>query len=169
VEQRWTIDRTWSGMPARSDEAVELRFRLTAKALVVDVDAPFHDDPAPAGPPGASPGLWDFEVVELFVLAEPDHYLEIELGPHGHHWVLELRGRRQRVREGLPIQYQARRARGRWTGRATVPRAYLPPKVLRGNGYAIHGLGAERRYLAHFPVPGPAPDFHRLECFGPLG
>jgi len=169
VEQQWIIERLWSGEPARQAERVQLSFRLESQSLHVHVQAPHHGDRAPAGPPGAFPGLWDYEVVELFLLAEPDHYLEIELGPHGHHWVLELHGRRQVAREGLPIRYQAQRADGRWTGRAEIPRDYLPAKVVRGNGYAIHGTGAPRRYLARFPVAGTAPDFHRLDCFGPLG
>lgn len=33
---------------------------------------------------------------------------------------------------------------------------------------AVYGLGEGRRYLAAFPVPGSAPDFHRLEYFGVL-
>jgi hypothetical protein len=44
----------------------------------------------------------------------------------------------------------------------------VPEGPWRFNAYAIHGVGAARRYLAHFPVPGPRPDFHRLECFGAL-
>ncbi len=169
MEHLWTIERLWSGEPARVDERVQLGFVLDTQSLHIDLQAPHHGDPAPAGPPGALPGLWNHEVVELFLLAEPDHYLEIELGPHGHHWVLELLGCRQVAREGLPIQYQAELTEGRWTGRAEIPRAYLPAKVVRGNGYAIHGTGPLRRYLARFPVVGTVPDFHRLDCFGPLG
>lgn len=169
MEQSWTIERLWNGVPARLDERVQLSFRLESQSLRLQVEAPHHGDPAPAGPPGAFPGLWDYEVVELFLLAEPDRYLEIELGPHGHHWVLELSGRRQVVRDGLPIRYEAQLVDGRWSGRAEVPGDYLPARVVRGNGYGIHGTGARRRYLAYFPVAGPAPDFHRLDCFGPLG
>ena len=44
----------------------------------------------------------------------------------------------------------------------------LPPGLAAANAYAIHGEGSARRYLAWTPVPGPAPDFHRLEYFAPL-
>ncbi len=38
----------------------------------------------------------------------------------------------------------------------------------RANLYAIHGVGTARRHLAMTPVPGEAPDFHRLEYFARL-
>ena len=56
-----------------------------------------------------------------------------------------------------------------WTGRAAIPAAWLPEPVGIGNAYAIHGPPEARRYRALHPVPGEAPDFHRLECFGPIG
>ena len=36
-------------------------------------------------------GLWDYEVVELFLLnSDTEEYLELEFGPHGHYlaWVI---------------------------------------------------------------------------------
>jgi hypothetical protein len=44
----------------------------------------------------------------------------------------------------------------------------LPPGLGRVNAYAIHGQGANRRYLAAYSVGGTAPDFHRLDRFVPL-
>lgn len=136
--------------------------------MAVTVDAPFHHDPAPPEQPGPTDGLWEYEVVELFLLTPPDHYLEIELGPHGHYLLLELRGRRQVVRSGMPIAYDAQIDEGRWSGHAEIPLDYLPTGASRGNGYAIHGQPPARSYLAYYPVPGTAPDFHRLDRFGPL-
>ncbi|MGD8859023.1 MAG: hypothetical protein PVI30_03370 [Myxococcales bacterium] len=57
---------------------------------------------------------------------------------------------------------------GCWSARAELPRAQLPHPVTRANAYAIHGAGRERRHLAAHPVPGEAPDFHRLACFPPV-
>jgi hypothetical protein len=136
-------------------------------ALAVEVEAPDHSDAPPPGPPGPTPRLWEHEVVELFLLGDAERYLEIELGPHGHHLVLSLHGRRRVEQQGLAIEYEARREGGRWGGRARVPRIWLPPGLARCNAYAIHGEGAARRHLAAFPVPGAEPDFHRLERFGP--
>jgi len=106
--------------------------------------------------------------VELFLLGADDRYLEVELGPHGHYLVIELCGYRNRTRQHLPIRYQAARHGGRWRGQAQVPHALVPAGLARANAYSIHGTGAMRRFLACFAVPGPAPDFHRLERFGPI-
>jgi hypothetical protein len=136
--------------------------------LEVRVDAPYHADPAPPGPPGSTDRLWEHEVVEVFVAGAQENYLELELGPHGHFLLLLLRRRREVDRQGIAVAYEAQIERGRWRGRAVVPVALLPPGPHALNAYAIHGREPGRRYLAWSPVPGPAPDFHRLECFAPV-
>ncbi len=137
--------------------------------LVIEVAAPFHRDPPPDGPEGSCDGLWNHEVVELFLLGDDERYLEIELGPWGHYLVLELEGQRNVVASGHTLDYEVRRGQIGWTGRAVVPAEWIPEPIGLGNAYAIHGLEATRRYLALHPVPGDGPDFHRLECFGPIG
>ena len=42
---------------------------------------------------------------------------------------------------------------------------YFPPGVTKFNAYSIHGTDNDRIYEVLFPVPGPFPDFHRLELF----
>ena len=145
--------------------------------LRIQVDAPYFGDPAPAGPAGPCDRLWEHEVVEVFIADAAEHYLEVELSPHGHHLVLELSGVRHIVRGQLPIDYQATIAppspqtvgRSRFQGVARVPWHYLPQAATRVNAYAIHGQGAARCYHAHSaPCPGgELPDFHRLDCFVP--
>ena len=162
------IHTRWDGNAAQLEERVALDLTRDADHWVFELDAPFHGDPTPASPAGPTPELWNYEVVELFLLAPPDHYLEIELGPHGHHLVLELRGVRRPIRQELPLDFHARIDGDRWHGRARIPQALVPDGVTRLNAYAIHGLGENRRYLAFQPVPGPAPDFHRLEHFADL-
>lgn len=162
------IDRTWDAAAARPDEVVRVAARRDADGLRLEIEAPFHDDPPPAAPPGPTPALWEHEVVEVFLLAPDERYLEVELGPHGHHLVLALRGRRRIEREQLAIGYHAIRSGGRWQGEAAVPAALLPRGADHWNAYAIHGTGSHRRYLAHAPVPGEQPDFHRLDAFVPL-
>jgi hypothetical protein len=162
---RLNIDRTWDGEPA--EDGVSMQIRVLADSLEMQVDAPYHGDPPPPGPAGATEGLWDYEVVELFVAgpdaAEPA-YTEIELSPHGHHLVLQLRGVRKVVASGLPLAFVARIAGDRWMGEASVPRSYLPQGPYRVNAYAIHGVG-DRRCLAMTPLPGPRPDFHQPAGF----
>lgn len=160
------IAQTWDGQPIPDEQVATVRISADGdSALIVAVDAPFSNDPPPPGAPGPLWGLWDYEVVELFVLGADERYTEIELSPWGHHLVLRLEGRREVVERELPLSYSAEIVGERWTGRARVPRSLLPPGPHRGNAYAIRGVGVGRRYLAWAAVPGPAPDFHRLERF----
>ncbi len=165
---RLVIDKTWDGRAAAPTEVASLRLSDEGGLLRIEVRAPYCGDPAPPGPAGPRWGLWEHEVVELFILGDGERYTEIELGPHGHHLVLQLGPRRSvRARE-LPLDYRAQIRGDRWTGLALLDRDLLPGGPHRGNAYAIHGPPGERRHLAWTPVPGPEPDFHRLEHFRPL-
>lgn len=161
----------WDGAAADPGEVATLQLEWAGDDLRVCVEAPFHDDPRPPGYPGPTPGLWNYEVVELFIADaganDAVQYLEVELSPHGHHLVLRLEGIRRAVEEGLDLYYTARvdsEAR-RWTGEAIVPGSWLPPAPHRVNAFAIHGRGDARRYLAWSPLPGPLPDFHQPHRF----
>ena len=172
-ETSLSIEHTWDGVVIPERERANVRFRVNGPEasappdgdLAIEVDAPFHDDPAPPGPPGPTDRLWEFEVVELFLVGEDDRYLEIELGPHGHHLVLELHGVRRVIRSRLEIEYATQREADRWRGSARVDPALLPHGLRACNAYAIHGRGSSRRYLAAAPPGGREPDFHRLDCF----
>jgi hypothetical protein len=160
---RLSIASTWDGHPIPTEQVAHLDARLDGDDLVVLVDAPFAGDPPPPVPAGGVWKLWESEVVELFVLGADGHrYLEIELGPYGHHLVLELEGVRNIVRAPIPIQYVARRSR-RWTGEARMPRTLLPSPPFRANAYR-HAGGT---FYAASPV-GPERDFHQLDRFVPV-
>ncbi len=162
------IRQTWDGQPLPAEEQVELWLSSEPEGLRLELDAPFHGDPPPPGPPGPTWGLWEHEVVELFLLGAGQRYTEVEIGPHGHHLVLRLQGPRQVRERLLPLDVQILHKSGRWTARASLPWALLPDGPWRGNAYAIHGLGAARRYLAWTALGGERPDFHLLERFPPI-
>jgi hypothetical protein len=164
---RLFVDGTWDGEMASPDECCVVLVEGREGDLSIEVDAPYHADPPPPGPVGPCDGLWDFEVVELFLVGRDEQYLEIEMGPHGHYLALLLNGRRKVV-DRLSIPYHAHVTGPRWRGRARVPARWLPPGIHAANAFAMHGQGEERRHLAHRPVPGPRPDFHRLEHFAPF-
>ena len=159
------VAQTWKGEPLSREDTATLHLSWEGDDLVLRVEAPFADDPAPESPPGPVWGLWDYEVVELFLVGEKDRYTEIELGPHGHHLVLRLDGVRRIVERELAIDFETMRHDGQWTGTARVPRQLLPDPIQRLNAFAIRGTGRQRRFMAWSAVPGDAPDFHRIRLF----
>jgi hypothetical protein len=167
-----TIASTWDGEPLPLAERVLLRLRLDSDALRIALAAPFHDDPPPPGAPGPTEGLWEHEVVELFVVGAATaggvRYTEIELSPWGHHLVLRLHGVRRTVSGALPLDLRTCRRDGRWLAAARLDGAHLPPQPWLANAFAIHGIGAARRYLAAHSLPGPHPDFHQPHRFPSL-
>jgi hypothetical protein len=161
------IARTWDGREIPPERMATVVLGEDADAVAIEVDAPFADDPSPPAPPGPTEALWEFEVVEVFFLGDDEHYTEVELGPHGHHLVLQLRGRRCIVAAALPLVHAPTIDGARWRSRALLERRLLPTGALRVNAYRICGRGRDRAYFAHAPCSGPAPDFHDLDTFVP--
>jgi hypothetical protein len=157
------VRQTWDGEPALAEERVSVVAMDDGDALVLEVSAPWHGDLLPDPPPGTVDGLWEYEVVEVFVAQadQPEVYTEIELGPGGHHRVLTFSSVRNVERSGLPIVFHAERSKALWRGSARIESADLPPRPWRINAFAIHGSGAARRYLVWHPVGGDRPDFHQ--------
>lgn len=194
----YSIRTKWDGDPI-DDHVEPVNFKLSPgidHGLHLEVSAPFFDDPTP--PVGVGEPvweLWDYEVVEVFFQASESernpkpHYLEIELGPHGHYLALLLSDCKQIVHKGLTLQYESKIDGNRWSGSVEIPFDYFPPRVCRMNAYAIHnstvpldktssdkneGAGDDdalpptktRVYEALYPAPKgkyESPDFHRLE------
>ncbi|MDA0208390.1 MAG: hypothetical protein O3B64_03245 [bacterium] len=162
------IHKTWDGVPIEQDEHVSIELNLTEINLEIRIDAPFHNDPAPAAQAGSMDGLWEFEVVELFLANQEarEQYVEFEFGPHGHYLFLKFDGVRERSGDPIPfVKYEAKIEGNRWMGKANVPLIWLPKAPWIGNAYAIHGSSENRRYLAAFEVPGRVPDYHQPEWF----
>jgi hypothetical protein len=167
---RLEVGHSWDGhaLPHDARAMVQVHGLDGGDEVRVDVVSPFVHDPPPFAPPGPVDQLWEHEVVELFVVGHDGSYTELELGPWGHHLLLQLSGVREVVAKLLPVAFEARRAGDRWAGTARVDRALFPAQPVSVNAYRIHGQGAARCYEAHAPVPGAAPDFHRLHCFRAL-
>ena len=160
------IATTWDGQPIAASGCSTVTVTQCAPGfLKIEIQAPYHGDPAPDAPPGRLDGLWTHEVVELFLVAKSGRYLELEFGPHGHYLALILSAPRERADDTLDVAYSAEITGDRWHGSATlqVYQDFVMPA--RYNAFAIHGQGASRRYLAHSPLPGPRPDFHQPSRF----
>ncbi|XP_055061799.2 UPF0462 protein C4orf33 homolog [Misgurnus anguillicaudatus] len=168
----FSINTTWDSLPV-DHKPVKIRFSPGEDGLLMHVTAPFFNDPpAPAGPPGPFPGLWDYEVVESFFLnSNTEQYLEVEVCPHGQHLVLLLNGKHNAFMQQLPLSFTVNIEDKTWRGEALLPWRYFPQGINKMNSYAIHGSGAGRTYESLYPVPredleeGQGPDFHRLEYF----
>jgi 3-methyladenine DNA glycosylase AlkD len=158
------IRASWDGAPAGPEEAIDVRVSELSGGVRVWIDAPFHGDPAPPGAPGPTWGLWEHEVVELFVLGPEDRYTELEVGPFGHYLILRLEGTRNVVERQCEARVHVAREGRRWRAEVVLPDTLLPARPWRFNAPAIHGVGP-RRYLSSTPLPGAAPDFHRLALF----
>lgn len=166
--QELRLVSSWSGEMLPPGHHVTVSLGVEAQGLAIVVDAPFCDNPAPTGPAGSIDQLWRFEVVEVFLLGDREHYLEVELGPHGHYWVLELLGQRTVVRHGMALDYRAVVSAGRWRGQARVPLAWLPAGLARVNAFAAHCRAGQRQFLAWRRGEGVRPDFHDLRAYGYL-
>jgi hypothetical protein len=154
------IAHTWDGSVLPPGGRTRVHLDLESDALRIDVDAPFAGDPPPVGF-GSVSGLWEHEVVEVFVFGHDETYTEIELGPHGHWLVLRFDGVRRRVDDGHEIQLTATIHGDRWRGAAWIHVGLLPERPARCNAFRISGREPNRRYEAAEPVPGERPDFHR--------
>ena len=164
------LKQYWNGEPCAEDTRVQLSIEDADDCIRISVQAPFYDDPPPLDPIGSTPQLWQYEVVEWFVVGQgtPVPYLEVELGPHGHHLALELRGIRTVVHTHQSLAYSASIQGDQWFGTALIPKAWLPAGPYTHNAFAIHGVGEHRKYLTLFPTGGTQPDFHRLHTFQSL-
>ena len=163
---KYIISHTWDGNLCTPEEQITCSLSFKDNKLVFEFQAPFHNDPPP---PPSSPkslwGLWDFEVVEIFLVGHDGEYLEAEFGPHGHHLLLWLNAPREISKKHLPVDYTAKIQDNRWFGYAQIDRVHLPSPVHRFNIFAIHGTHEERRYLCYQALDTPKPDFHQPQRF----
>ena len=161
-----TIKSTWDGTPIPESDWVFLTYESGGgDSIEIRIDAPFYNDPVPHAHSGSTWSLWDYEVVELFLVSSVGTYLELEFGPHGHYLALWLTGPREIHTRHIPIEYQTSVATKRWTGVARVPKTRVPNPIVRWSAFAISGVKSERRYLASTQLPGSEANFHQPDAF----
>jgi hypothetical protein len=145
-----------------------LRLSINSEVLTVEVEGPFYKDPPPPIGPGPTPGLWDYEVTELFLLGENGSYVEIEIGPAGHYLILFLSQYRKTDTTIEALSAETKISKKCFKASLRLPMNRMPARPWRANAYAIHGLGKSRRYLACHRVDRSglkSPDFHQLSFF----
>ena len=129
----------------------------------------------------------------MFFANDKGHYIEIEVGPHGHWLVLLHNGYRKCFNKGtdLELGVQNEFKGPDWECSLEIPLAYLPGSwvyfyfcviikstkywyckiadITRFNAYALHGNGADRHFEALYAVTDGTvkePDFHNTQYFG---
>ena len=133
-----------------SSEQPQISIILTEQsALKIEYSAPFMDNPAPSEAQGRLWGLWEYEVLELFIAGADNEYLELEFGPHSHHLALYFKGERQLVEDHVNLEelsfwrdslqsqsmidhLQAKVKPAQWGGSCLIKPENLPPSF-KGN------------------------------------
>jgi hypothetical protein len=161
------IARRWDGAPLPGPSAF-VRLSAERDGLRVEAGMAHARTPRiPDAPRGARvEGLWEYDVVECFVVGADGRYLELELGAGGHYLALAFDAPRRRVddfaRQSLAVEWE--RGTEGWRAHCLVPRAWLPEPIARANAFAI----ADGEFAVHSPVGGDRPDFHRPDAFPEL-
>ena len=90
---RLAIEREWSGAPCADARLHgEVRLSLQPGGLEIQASLPHQETPrVPAGPARTRVAdLYEYDVVECFLVGEGGRYLEVELGAGGHFLVLSF-------------------------------------------------------------------------------
>jgi hypothetical protein len=157
---------------------VDIRLKGTLLSALFRVQSDTPSEINPALPTGSSQwGLWDWDVVELFVSCAPGGlpYYEFQVSPLGQHFELEIFEPRKRFnrdyRSGLDCVARAT-GPGRWEGELSIPLERLgwngDPAAVTGNAFAILGPKGARTYWSLFLEPQEKPDFHLPHAFRAL-
>ena len=166
---KFVIGHSWDGNAlAEQDKATVEALWLENGDLSIGIDAPFANDPQPNCATTACWALWNFEVVEIFLVGagKPAPYTEIEISPWGNHLVLQLLGSRNVIAKELALQIVSLKRGGtRWTAQAVISNQLLPKGELKVNAYRVSGVEPSRHYHVMTPMVGPEANFHQIDQF----
>ncbi len=160
-------DRLWNGSNCPDDRLwTNVFVSQIREGLLVRVEAPMlHDQKVPDAPMGSRvEGLWEYDVVELFLVGPGHTYLEIELGAGGHFLVLgfdSIRHRSNAFEQFAPMIRFERTGEKLWKSSLTIPWKMVPENLRALNAFAI--MGGE--FLAFSPLPGKEPNYHQPDVY----
>ena len=207
-----SITALYDGTCPAEECEYKVRLEILRGDMRFTIDAPFFDDPAPPslGDVGNTskryPGLYEHECVEIFISsaagdassssprpAAETPYLEIEISPHGHYYMIAFLGQAQWSSQDDELVFETDpeviidRKNKRWYCKGSIPFFLLPEPgldpadplllVWKINCVAIHSSGGgsgssgkhpPRQYLSQNALPGNTPNFHQLRAFSPF-
>lgn len=161
------IDKNWDGAPCPDDRLwADVFVAQTKEGLLIRAQAPMlHGQKVPDAPIGSRvEGLWEHDVVELFLVGPGHQYLEIELGAGGHFLVLgfdSIRHRSDSFESFAPILRFEKTNERTWKSSVTIPWKLVPENLRALNAFSIMA----GQFLAYSPVPGEQPDFHQPDHY----
>ena len=163
---RLAIEREWDGGPCADARLHgEVGLSLQPGGLEIQASLPHQETPrVPAAPLHTRVAdLYEYDVVECFLVGAGGRYLEVELGAGGHFLVLTFAAPRELAdaHEDLAPELCFQRDSEGWRSRVRIPWSVLPGELHALNAFAIAG-GA---HLAYQPLPGGSPDFHQPSRF----
>ena len=161
------VSRFWDDSACPDDRLwADVSISQGKEGILVHVQAPMlHEQKIPDSPIGSRvEGLWEYDVVELFLVGPGHQYLEIELGAGGHFLVLGFDSIRHRCDsyEGfIPILRYEKTGEKMWRSALTIPWNMVPENLRALNAFAIMA----GQFLAYAPVYGEQPDFHQPDRY----
>jgi len=160
------IERYWDGTPCPHAH-LHGRVELAVRDDGLELTASLPHQPAPRIPEakrGARvANLWEYDVVECFLVGAGGRYLEVELGAGGHFLVLSFSAPRVRCdsHEALRPALDFTSDSAGWCARSGRDRSLVPLGIAALNAFVI----ASGAHLAYGSLPGPALDFHQPARF----
>jgi hypothetical protein len=161
------MNRLWNGEKCLDDRLwAKLTFTRRKEGLDITVVSPMlHEQSSPEFPIGARvDGLWEFDVVELFLVGPGHEYIELELGAGGH-WLLlgfdRIRHRSNEFDRFQPLVKFEKTDEKMWQSKIVLPWDVIPENTRALNAFAI----LSGQHLALSPVPGEKPDFHQPDFY----
>ena len=169
----------WQGKNSDPARETELRLLWTSSALYARFICRYRelfvfDD---SEPNGRRDQLWDRDVAELFLQADParpNYYKEFEVSPNGLWIDLDIfPGGRRDLESGLRHSAHLDAEQHVWAAELAIPMRSLiesfdPAEVWRANFYRIEGRAGPRFYSAWQPTHTNVPNFHVPARFGKL-
>ena len=172
-----------NGVPGKS--AVSVQFNLAGDTLTARFEVcgrkPFVNSNLPTN--ASVQGLWDFDVVELFLSVDPNpastHYFEFQVSPLNQFFELEIFEPRKKMNSKYSSGFRHNVMQLSNTSWQADMRISLDAlgfnsqsnhniNYLRGGAFAILGETAARTYWALNLPKQSVPDFHLPEFFNPI-
>jgi len=188
--EKVVISRYWNGRAALKEKGPGWQNMTEVKSVWTKSDLYFHfccwftelNVNPDWGTTSSVPGLWEKDVVEVFLRPEScDDYFELEVSPLGQWLGAHIRKPRVDVDfrwdSGLRVNAKIDKESGVWSAVLAVP--FVPMMecfndrrtpdtgdAWRLNLYRMAGEEPEREYLAWCPTFTAVPDFHVPSAFG---